>query len=79
MEGFEAVNDFLLGVVAHGAGIEKHGVGFVEGFAGFVAGHLHHAGHDFGVGHVHLAAVGFYEEFLHWGNGSMFGRLLGVS
>ena len=66
VEGFEAMNDFLLGIVAHGAGVEKHGVGFVERFAGFVAGHLHHAGHNFGVGHVHLAAVGFYEEFLHW-------------
>ena len=60
----DAGQDFLLGVVAHGAGVEQHGVGVVKIVDGAVAGHHHHAGHDLTVGHVHLAAVGFYQQAL---------------
>ena len=60
VEGLEAVEYLLLGVVAHAARVEEYGVGFVEAVARVVAGHLHHGGHYFAVGHVHLAAVGFY-------------------
>ena len=59
VEDFEAVYDFLLGIVAHGAGVEKHGIGIVEAVRRFVARHLHHGGHYLAVCHVHLAAVSF--------------------
>ena len=67
VKGFEAVDDFLFGVVAHGAGVEEDGIGLVEVVARFVVCHTHDGGHHFAVGHVHLATVGFYVEFLHYG------------
>ena len=60
VEGLEAVDYFLLGVVAHAAGVEEHGVGLANVLAHVVARHLHDRGHNLAVGHVHLAAVGFY-------------------
>ena len=61
VQGVEAVEHFLFGIVAHAARVQKHGVGFVNAFAQFISGHLHHRGHNLAVGHVHLAAVGFYK------------------
>ncbi len=60
VEGFKAVKYLLLGVVAHAARVEEHGVGLVYVLAHFVVRHLHYRGHNLAVGHVHLAAVGFY-------------------
>ena len=64
LEEVQPVEDFLLGVVADGAGVHKHGIGLVERCGGTVSGHLHDGGNDFTVGHVHLAAVGFDEQLL---------------
>ena len=65
VEGLEAVYDFLLGIVAHRACVEKYGVGLVKTFARLVAGHFHDRGHHFAVGHIHLAAVCFDIEMFH--------------
>ena len=64
----KAVHDFLFGIVAHGTSIKKHGIGFVHAFARLIISQTHHRRHHFAVGHVHLAAVGFYIEFLHNGH-----------
>ena len=65
MQGFETVINLLLGIVADGTGIEKYGISLVKAVDGLVACHFHHAGHNLGIGHIHLAAVGFDIEFLH--------------
>ena len=58
-ERFKAMNNFLLGIVAHGAGIEEYGISLVNGVARLIAGQFHHRGHYFAVGHIHLATVSF--------------------
>ena len=66
LEVLEPRVDFLFGVFAHGTGVDKDGIGFVLSLTEFVAGHLHDAGNDFAVGHIHLAAVCFNKKFLHF-------------
>ena len=61
----QSVVYFLLGIVAHRTGVKKDGIGLFHRFTYFIASHLHHRGHHFRVGHVHLASVGFNIEFLH--------------
>ena len=61
VECLQSVQDFLFGIVAHRAGIEKNGICFVKVFASLVACHLHHRGNNFTVRHVHLAAISFNE------------------
>ena len=65
LERLEAVDDFLLGVVADGARIQENSVGALELRPRLVAGHAHNGGDDFTIGHVHLAAVSFDVQFLH--------------
>ena len=48
----------LLGVVAHGAGVDQHDVGVRRLLGPHVALPAEHPEHELGVGHVHLAAVG---------------------
>ena len=71
VERVQAVNDALLGIVAHTASIEKYGVSFVEVLRRLVARHFHDARHDLAIGHVHLATICFYQKMLHclfiWG------------
>ena len=65
IEGFKAVYYLLFSVVAHAACVEEYGVGLVYVLAHFIVRHLHYRGHNLAVGHVHLAAVGFYVELFH--------------
>ena len=64
VERFEPVVDFLLGVLAHGTGVEEHGVGIGNVSAHVVIGRLHYGGDHLAVGHVHLAAVCLDIKFL---------------
>jgi hypothetical protein len=63
----EAAQHALLGVLADRAGVEDHRVGVLGAVHERHAGALEHAGHEFAVGHVHLAAVGFQEHARHGG------------
>ena len=65
VEYLQAIEYFLLGIVANGAGVEQHGIGLVETFARLITGHLHDGSNDFAVGHVHLAAVCFDIQSFH--------------
>ena len=56
----QAMIDFLLGIIAHRAGVQEHGISLFCLVACLIACHLHDAGHHFRIGHVHLAAVGLY-------------------
>ena len=67
VQGVEASCYFVLCILAHGAGVQEHGIGLVGIVAGLVAGHLHHGGYHFAVGHGHLAAVSLNIQFLHLG------------
>ena len=60
VQRLKAVIYLLLGIVAHGAGIEKHRIGTVNVVCQFIASHLHDACHHFAVGYIHLAAVCLY-------------------
>ena len=58
----QAAHDFLLGIVAYRACVEKYGIGEGDVVGEVIAGHLEYGGNDLRIGHVHLAAVSFYEE-----------------
>ena len=64
MEELQAVQDFLLGVVADGAGVHEYGIGLFQAFTRAVACHLHDGSNHFTVCHVHLASVSFDKQFL---------------
>ena len=64
MEKFQAVQDFLFGIVAYGTGIHEYGIGFLQIVARGIACHLHDGCDNFTVGYVHLAAIGLDIEFL---------------
>ncbi len=59
-ERLQAAHYLLFGIVAYRAGVEQHRVGIVDFVGDCISCHLHDCGYDFAVGHVHLAAVGFY-------------------
>ncbi len=61
IERVEAVVNLALRILSDRAGVEEDGVGLLLMFRSLVARHLHDRGDDLGVGHIHLAAVGFYE------------------
>ena len=61
IERVEAVVNLALRILSDRAGVEEDGVGLLLVLRSLVARHLHDRGDDLGVGHVHLAAVGFYE------------------
>ena len=63
----EPAEHALLGVLANGAGVENHRVCVVRALHQLHAGALEHAGHELGVRHVHLAAVGLEEDAFHEG------------
>ena len=65
IELLQPMVDFLFRIVAHGTGVEEDGIGLLDTLAGVVACHLHDRGYHLRVGYVHLAAVGFYIQFLH--------------
>jgi hypothetical protein len=48
----------LLGIVAHGAGVHQHDVRILGSIGAYVAIATEHAEHQFGIRHIHLAAVG---------------------
>ena len=56
----DAVENFLLGIVAHRAGIEEDSIGQLRVFGQVKAVHLHDGCDDFAVGDIHLAAIGLY-------------------
>jgi hypothetical protein len=64
MEEFQAVDDFLFGIVADGASVHEYRIGFVERIAYTITGHLHDRCHYFTVGYIHLATVRLDKEFL---------------
>ena len=66
-QGLQPVVDLLLGIVSHAAGVQEDDACLVKAFGSFIAGHAHHAGHHLRVCHIHLAAVGLYIQFLHFG------------
>ena len=41
-ERLQAVQDFLLGIVAHGAGIQEYGIGLFRRRGRVIARHFHH-------------------------------------
>ena len=61
IERVEAVVNFALRILSDRAGVEEDGVGLLLMLRSLVARHLHDRGDDLGIGHIHLAAVGFYE------------------
>ena len=65
VQEFQARQDLLLRIVTHTACVQEYGIGILQLLAHFITGHAHDGGHDLAVGHVHLASVCFYEEFLH--------------
>ena len=73
MESFQPAENLLFGIVAHRASVQEDGICLFQGRTCVIAGHLHHGGNDFRVGHVHLTSVGFYIEFLHCLGTSQFG------
>ena len=64
-EHIEAMVDFLLGIIAHRTSVEKDGIRLLYRLANFIARHLHHRGHYFRVGHIHLTSVCFYQQLFH--------------
>ena len=63
-ELLKAREDFLLGIVAYRAGVEKHCVGGFYRFRYSIASHLHYRGYNLAVGNIHLASVGLDEQML---------------
>ena len=61
----QAMIDFLLGIIAHRASVQKYGIGLFGTLADLVACHLHDRSHDLRVGHVHLASVCLDIQFFH--------------
>ena len=59
IEGIQAVIDLLLRIVSHATGVEEYGICLTEFLSRLIASHLHDGGHDFGVCHIHLAAIRF--------------------
>ena len=59
---FKAMDDFLLGVVAYGASVEKDGIGQGDIVGDSIAGHFKDRGDDFRVGDIHLTSVCFDEK-----------------
>ena len=55
----EPRKNFLLGIIANGACVDKNGIGIVDAFGGVVARHFHHRSHHLAIRHIHLAAIGF--------------------
>ena len=76
----DAVEDFLLGIVAHGAGIEEDRISQLGVFGQVEAVHLHDRSHDFAVGYVHLTAISLYVDTARRGGRRLLKRsLLGRS
>ena len=64
VQRLQAVPYLLFGVLADGAGVQEYGIGLVNAVGGLIACHTHNRCNDLTVGYIHLAAVGFYEQFL---------------
>ena len=60
IEGLKAPQHFLFGVVTDRAGVEKHRIGIVQVVGGGISRHFHYRCNNLGIGHIHLASVGFY-------------------
>ena len=64
VEELQAVQNLLLGIIAHRTSIQKHGIGLVQRLGHRISGHFHNRRNQFTVCHIHLAAVRFDEQFL---------------
>ena len=63
MQCLQAVIYFLLGIVAHRAGIKEHGISFIQLFSHLIACHLHDRSNDLAICHIHLTSVRLNKEF----------------
>ena len=65
VEKLQSAQYLLLSIISHRACVQENGIGLLYILANFISRHPHHAGHHLTVCHIHLAAIGFYQEFLH--------------
>ena len=66
MKSFQAVDDLLFGIIAYGTCVQKYSIGLVQSLGRLISGHFHYGGYYFAVRRIHLAAVCFDIEFLHY-------------
>ena len=67
LQGAELAQAFayaLLGIVADGAGVDEYVVGGIDVLHYLIVGFEEYGPHNFAVGKVHLAPVGFYVYFV---------------
>ena len=59
VKSFQTVVNLVLCILSDAAGIEEDGIGLFFFLTHVVACHLHDAGYNFAVCHIHLAAISF--------------------
>ena len=61
IQEFQPTDNLLFGIVSNGTSIQENGISLIHILRQFIACHTHHAGYNFTIGYIHLAAVCLYQ------------------